>query len=267
MRIVSIAVGAMLLVGCASTMNEKASDAAMGEAPTMSSVREFAGPESFLGPIPTAVVILNKDQRSRNEAFCSGFLKVDAAADAAANSGGFVASAIATRWPLTVEELAPADQANCMTLIDKYDFDRADEIKAAVLKSGAPSKAFEGVGPFIIEFLPDGQALVMSGSDLPSQVKVREFASRWTTVGPDALTAGPAAAAAAAAAAPGALRKCNIRSATYTSCSAKEIAAATAIDYAKERLPPEVAIFGALGEALACAQERKGIVKLLCPKN
>jgi hypothetical protein len=139
-------------------------------------VREFAGPATYLGPTPTVVVLLNKDQPDRNRAFCSGFAQLDTGLEAAQNSV-VAGNVVRTRWLVQNDDLNPAP-ADCAAMIAAYDFARAEAVMAQARDQAELAPALTGAGPFLLEVLPDSSMIVVSGSSLP-QSQLRGFGRNW----------------------------------------------------------------------------------------
>lgn len=142
------------------------------------SVRELAGPSTYLGPIPTAVILLKPDQGSRNAAFCSGYQRLDTAGQVAETSV-YAANAVPFRWPMKSGDLEAAPMA-CGDLLAGYDYERAQAFLAALGQTSEGAAAVVGDGPFIAELLPDGSILVVSGSN-KSLDEIRRLPGSWLT--------------------------------------------------------------------------------------
>ena len=153
----------------------------MGTFEAFLTVREFAGPETYLGPIPTAVVILKAGQTARNTAFCQGYMATPTTALLSQDS--VASNPVPLRWLLkSAPDTPPAD---CAAILSGYDFDRATLLTSALSQhDDAPS--FSGVGPFIVEFMPDGSALVIDASTRPTAA-VRHLAPQWLALDGDTL--------------------------------------------------------------------------------
>lgn len=189
---------ACLVSACAMTPQaNRVPASAMGVFEATLSGRELAGPQTYLGPIPTAVVVLKKDQDSRNAAFCQGYSTLPTMEELS-NGAITAANAVPLRWLLSTEPEAPV--TGCAALLAGYDYDRATALAAELAKRDeAPS--FAGAGPFIVEFMPDGSALVIDTSNR-STPSLRQVAPQWlllngTTLPADSPSRGCLLAAAA----------------------------------------------------------------------
>lgn len=165
--------------------------AGMGTFEAFLTGREFAGPQTYLGPIPTAVVVMKSGQTSRNAAFCQGYLAMPTLPDLSEDAAT-APNAIPLRWLLKAEpDSAPTD---CATILAGYDFPRAAQLTQA-LTALPDAPDMTGVGPFIIEFMPDGSAVIIDGSSRPTGV-LRQLAPQWLNVSgvtiqaPDAASSG-----------------------------------------------------------------------------
>ena len=139
-------------------------------------MREFAGPGTYLGPAPTVVVLLKQDQAARNAAFCSGFQQIDTDRENAAASV-VAANVVRTRWLVKTDDLqaAPTD---CAAMVQAYDFTRSGILIAEASKDAALAASLAGNGPFLLEILPDGSMVAISGSGLPPN-QLRGFGQNW----------------------------------------------------------------------------------------
>ncbi len=178
MKLTTLAMAALALAtaGCATMASPPPPPPPnpMGTFEALSTARELASPGTYLGPTPTAVVVLKSGQTARNTAFCQGYGGLPTVAEGAAGSVTAV-NAIPLRWMLKTEpETAPAD---CAALLAGYDFPRAEALIASLtaLPEGAQ---MTGIGPFVVEFMPDGSALVIDGSSR-SATQVRQMAPMW----------------------------------------------------------------------------------------
>ena len=140
------------------------------------SVRELAGPSTYLGPVPTAVVLLKPDQANRNGAFCAGYQRLDTAGEVAETSV-YAANAVPFRWLLKSGDLEVAP-TTCGDLLAGYDFERAQAFLTALGQTPEGAAAIAGDGPFVAELLPDGSVLVVSGSG-KSLDDIRRLPGSW----------------------------------------------------------------------------------------
>lgn len=164
---------ALLLSGCAMAPPQDGV-LPLGRFEAFLTGRELAGPQTYLGPIPTAVVILKQGQTARNAALCQGYLAMPSLPEI--SEGATVATnAIPLRWLLKAEPQTPP--RDCATLLAGYDFARAAEMERA-LSALPDAPGLNGVGPYFIEFMPDGSAVVIDGS-AHSTAAVRQMAPQW----------------------------------------------------------------------------------------
>lgn len=223
----------------------------MGTLPWLAVTREFAGPSSYLGPMPTAVVLLEKGSAARNEVFCDSFKAVPQSGSA----GGFVRSAVATRWPMEVGALTDAQSRDCRYLTDKYDYRRSVELRAALREAGADPKSLEGPGPFIAQFLPTGGVVVVNLSPFDEGTLV-DAAQQWITL------AGQQSVATGAQPQQRHVT-CNLLQGTGEACTVERVVLESAVGVLRERFP-EAAIGIAVGQRILCALLRGGAQASWC---
>jgi len=178
----------LMLSGCAAQMASPPpaplAMEGMGTFEAFLTGREFAGPQTYLGPVPTAVVLLKDDQNTRNEAFCQGYMAMPPVSSLSEGSA-LAPNAIPLRWLLKAEPDAMPDA--CAAVLASYDFGRA-EVLSEALSALEDGPEMTGVGPYIVEFMPDGSALVIDGS-AKSPAALKHLAPQWlilsgTTVQP-----------------------------------------------------------------------------------
>ncbi|MGZ9115300.1 MAG: hypothetical protein ACXW3K_11830, partial [Brevundimonas sp.] len=167
----------LVLGGCAAQMAPPPPSptiAGMGTFEAFLSGREFAGPETYLGPVPTAVVVLKTGQTARNTAFCQGYMAMPTVPSL--SEGSVLApNAIPLRWLLKAEPDTAPD--GCGPVLAGYDFPRAEQLSTALAAlDDAPDMT--GAGPFIVEFMPDGSAVIIDGSNR-SAAALRQLAPQW----------------------------------------------------------------------------------------
>lgn len=179
---------ALVLGGCAAQMAPPppgpAPTQGMGTFEAFLTGREFAGPQTYLGPVPTAVVVLKDGQAARNQALCQGYMAMPTVSSLAEGSA-LAPNAIPLRWLLKDEPDTAPDA--CAAVLASYDFARAKVLSDA-LSALEDGPDMTGVGPYIVEFMPDGSALVIDGS-AKSPAALRQLAPQWlvlsgTTVQP-----------------------------------------------------------------------------------
>lgn len=139
--------------------------------------RELADPQTYLGPTPTAFVLLDKAAEARNRTFCGGFVRLDTPGRLA-EYGPYAAMSVPTRWLAKSADVTFEQAGTCEQLLAQYDYTRADALRAALAAKPATASSMTGAGPWIVEMFPDGSALVVSGSQL-NGAALGTFASSW----------------------------------------------------------------------------------------
>jgi len=186
LAISSLALGPLargaVLSGCMSTgammapppPPEPADANPMGTFETPLVGRELAGPQTYLGPMPTATILLKSSSGDRNASFCQGYLAAPQTGETLTQSVT-APSVVTMRWLLKAEpKTAPTA---CQDLIAGYDFDRAKMLLDGLAElPDAPDLA--GPGPFIVEWMPDGSAVVFDGS-ARSVPALRQMPLQW----------------------------------------------------------------------------------------
>lgn len=140
---------------------------------------ELAGADTYLDPMPTAVIALKPDDMARNRAFCEAFNQLPTAQEKIAKSV-LAQNLILTRW-ITQLDSIPAERArDCEYLVGTYDYSRAKSLMNAAQMDGG---RFEGKGPFLIVIIPDTTGLhriSVDGSAYEAQ-DFPAFAKSWNT--------------------------------------------------------------------------------------
>ncbi len=143
--------------------------------------RSFAGPETYIEPVPTAVLLLRKPSGNdglaeKNEAVCKAFLKVQTPEQA--RDGSLVdKNIILTRMLLKTASLRQDGLEDCDYLLGQYDYGRAE----ALLKKLKQDETF---GPFFVTFFPpelgaEGRPfLLVDASQIPAN-KMGQFVADW----------------------------------------------------------------------------------------
>jgi hypothetical protein len=148
-------------------------------APQPSNVKfgfEFAGPNTFLYPMATGVIVL-KSNDARSEAFCEAILR-NMQPVASIEAGSFVAqNIIRTRFLLKSDaalSISPSDPAtSCRVIMAAYDFDNA--APNFLRQINAPT----GIGPFLVGLSPNSnKAIIIDASDVANTV-FDGIASKW----------------------------------------------------------------------------------------
>ncbi len=122
---------------------------------------ELAGPETYLPPLPTAVILLRPDDMERNRAFCRAALALPTVQQAEAASV-VAPNLIHTRWLVQVPDVPAARAADCDFLTGVYDYARAGRLIASI-QPGQGSLG--GRGPFLLMLVPDPSGLHVAGLD------------------------------------------------------------------------------------------------------
>jgi hypothetical protein len=122
---------------------------------------ELAGPETFLPPLPTAVVVLRPDDMERNRAFCRAVLSLPTARQVEAASV-VAPNLIRTRWLVQIADIPPARATDCDFLTGTYDYARAAGLVASITPQAGN---FAGRGPFLLMIIPDRTGLHVAGLD------------------------------------------------------------------------------------------------------
>lgn len=159
-------------IGPAETMAP--SPGALGQRTAGVITRQFAGPLTYLGPMPTAVVLLRRDQETRNGRFCDSYVRLRDLGGIG-GTGGEAPNMLLTRWPLAAPALE-ASPTDCDRMVRGYDFTRAEAlIGAFTLQEGA---AVGATGPHILIIYPDDGAIIVDGSAVPTN-ELGQWATSW----------------------------------------------------------------------------------------
>jgi hypothetical protein len=170
----------LVLAGCMSSAGQGGS--ALGSAgpvrPTFAT--QLAGPQTYLAPMPTAVVILKPDDMARNRAFCAAFTQRLPTVEQANAVSVVAPNIVPTRWLVQLGDV-PRDKAqDCEYLVGTYDYARAARLlSAAKLTEGGVS----GLGPYLVLVVPDATGLHVVGLDgsAYAQSDFGRFLDRWST--------------------------------------------------------------------------------------
>jgi hypothetical protein len=120
---------------------------------------ELAGPETFLPPLPTAVVILKPEDMARNRAFCAAAMALPTVRQAEA--GSVVApNLIRTRWLVQIGDIPASHAQDCDFLVGTYDYARAARIISSIRTAQG---GFFGRGPYLLMIIPDRNGLHVAG--------------------------------------------------------------------------------------------------------
>jgi hypothetical protein len=122
---------------------------------------ELAGPDTYLKPLPTAVVLLRPFDMERNRAFCRAVTALPTVQQAEAASV-VAPNLIHTRWLVQIGDIPASRAADCDFLTGTYDYARAGRLMAAIhLDAGS----LNGRGPYLLMFIPDRTGMHVAGLD------------------------------------------------------------------------------------------------------
>lgn len=169
---------ALTLGGCAATEQARSLSAAgtseaaglqslsgLGRPGAAIAVRQPVGPNTYLGPMPTAVVLLREDQGIRNRRFCEGFAAVVPDLSAVLNEQGAAApNMILVRWPVR-DPASNSHPTTCNELLNAYAYGRSAEILSSFRHTATAAEAPGASGPYVMQFIPDGTVILVDGSD------------------------------------------------------------------------------------------------------
>lgn len=151
-----------LLAGCVS-YNKAATPTSQAVSPPINAhfATQLAGPETYLPPMPTAVVILKPDDMARNRSFCASVVKLPTAQEELAKSV-VAPNLILTRWLTQLSVVPPERVRDCDYLVGTYDYGRAAALIASFQQTtGSPA----GRGPFLAMIIPDARGLRVAAVD------------------------------------------------------------------------------------------------------
>lgn len=141
--------------------------------------RSFAGPQTWIEPAPTAVLLLTKNQDDRNKAVCDAFLKVETIGQIQEKSP-IDSNIIVTRMLLQTNEPYSEKLNDCSYLLSIYDYERSNKL----LKDLGIS---EKEGPFFVTFFPleagmkERPFLVADASEISTEKELQAFVQQWQT--------------------------------------------------------------------------------------
>lgn len=149
--------------------------------------RDFAGPQTYMGPMPSGIVLLTgtKDD-PKNIAFCQAYMSYKTPQLARGTSIA-AANVIVTWFPLadpqnTALDPTKVSSADCPTLLAHYNFPFAQQFLANFKNSAGKVQPITGVGPFVALIAPDTTGLehaaVSDGSSV-AQSDIGAFATDW----------------------------------------------------------------------------------------
>ena len=111
--------------------------------------RSFAGPQTWIEPAPTAVLLLSKNKESslsRNKAVCDAFLKVETRGQVQEKSP-IDSNIIVTRMLLQTNEPYSEKMNDCSYLLSIYDYERSSKLLKDL-------ELNEKEGPFFVTLFP-----------------------------------------------------------------------------------------------------------------
>jgi hypothetical protein len=123
--------------------------------------RQLAGPQTYLAPMPTALVVLTDADEARNRALCDAFARLPTA-QAAMQASIVAPNLVLTRWPINTGDVPLERAEDCNYLVLHYDFSRI----AALRRQGTLTQgSLAGRGPFLILVLAEHDGLKIAGID------------------------------------------------------------------------------------------------------
>lgn len=138
---------------------------------------QLAGPDTYLAPMPTAVVILKPEDMARNRVFCAAVMKIPTVSEATAKSV-VAPNIIFTRWLTQFGDVPAHRVRDCEFLVGAYDYQRAVKLMAP---SGGNLGSFSGRGPFLAMIIPGnggGRIVAVDGSRY-NEVDFDRFVASW----------------------------------------------------------------------------------------
>lgn len=174
----------LTIAGCASQTGV----AVRGSAPAGAVfATQLAGPDTYLLPMPTAIVLLKPDDMTRNRAFCEAFIKVPTAQEEMAKSV-IAPNLILTRWITQMKKMPSERAQDCDYLVGTYDYSRAAQLIASLHNA---SGSMAGNGPFLALVIPGNTGMRMvavDGSHYDS-AQFAKFVASWNDAINQAQTA------------------------------------------------------------------------------
>ena len=138
---------------------------------------ELAGPQTYLPPLPTAVVLLRPDDMKRNRAFCQAALQLPTAQQAEAATV-VAPNLIRTRWLVQLADIPPDRARDCDFLTGTYDYARAARLTASIQLTFGN---LAGRGPYLLMFVPDSSGLRVAGlnGSATADIDMATFLHSW----------------------------------------------------------------------------------------
>lgn len=120
--------------------------------------REFSEPQSYLGPMPTLILVMKPYDEVRNSATCKEFLQIPALSQLEKSTPSW--QILAVRWP-TLKGLP--NNATCDQALPAYDYFAASQLLQQVQSSATDGNNNHidtyGAGPFVIEEYATGSGI------------------------------------------------------------------------------------------------------------
>lgn len=154
---------------------------------------QLAGPSTYVGPLPTSVVILTEGdatQDARNMAFCKSFVTDLPKVGDLLPRTPTAPNVIPLRWLLNTDTLTAADATNCDFLYAHYDWQQSGELIGSISLQNQVAVAtgkkatddqkvsWSGTGPFIVEIFPDNHVAIADASKVADK-NLGKFAQAW----------------------------------------------------------------------------------------
>lgn len=161
----------LALAGC-STSPEPAPEApaignVLGATPPVLKTRGLAGPSTYLGPLPSAFILLKKTDSAKNRKFCDAWF-TGPTTSATLRASPVRPNIVETDWLINTDN---PSATTCDVLLKAYDYPRADRTFAALAKAAAAARktlSTSGAGPFVVIVVPGvdsaGGTIVIDGS-------------------------------------------------------------------------------------------------------
>jgi len=161
MRLAAVLSLILFVAGCEAGGPQTPGQMAVGARPSHPTfATQIAGPNTYLAPMPTAVVVLKPEDMARNRAFCAAFTKLPTVQEELAKSV-VAPNLIQTRWLTQLSEMPPDRVRDCEYLVGTYDYARAAKLLASI-QGSAP---LTGRGPFLLLMVPDSSGVHIAGVD------------------------------------------------------------------------------------------------------
>jgi hypothetical protein len=124
--------------------------------------------------MPTAILLLRKNDAPAARTLCEGFLAIRSAAESK-NTSQTLQNTLPLRWLLNVSQASPGQLRDCGFLTRHYDWQRADTLLGKIQwQHGAPT----GAGPYIVVIQATAGGLRAAAADaskLTSRAQLRRL--------------------------------------------------------------------------------------------